>query len=716
MLLNFKRLNLGWLCAWLAINVLSVWYGHVAVYAAIVNATVATLCGQDWYRQNFSMAYSIKWPSVLFARGGRAVTVLSLFSAAYLAVNGALMGAGGRRIGLGLDPRWRDRLSNLERSVLANTPNDRVFPMTPALGDLLIFLGKPPFLDTRYALYLDGSEDLLEVYERVRKSLIAGSNPKEGEPDLHAWEPIFDQYQLTEVLLRLWGDRPSYQALGRLMADPRWSLSGLGAAGAKFSRVDLNNAAQVQYAAELRNTRFVREAFRPTSPAGITELGAVWPTPPTVYDHWLIQKLPRSTASAQLGRHYEEIRKILGPSLSAQQATGLAYLAIRECRRALAEDPNNPFVYRTLLSAYGMLQQIEQRTVLAPVDPTVPSFYATQILEAAFRAVQTGNDDPGDLLRLFEVLFNRQEVDVTFEILRRYENAVAKRPQAEAPSDQREQIDRLRQRLNDQLQRVNEEIEKARAEGADRERLIQIGYRGHCPLLILSIMEEELASLIKSPDGKLLYCSLLMRVGRTKDAWEVLELLTSDMTLPNLPPDAMPTVSRWRLLKASANLAIGNVAQAISLWSEQPQQSPTSEALSLLQQPFAACMIPVQQDLWAAAAAWTTGRSVVEGSEQRLNWQMQVALAELEAGQLAGATQHLQDILKEFPQFSRRGTIAFYLNMLTTEAVNPIPRDETVLPEFQLDLAAPASPAQSPLPSTESGPQPPALPEPIPGD
>jgi hypothetical protein len=63
-----------------------------------------------------------------------------------------------------------------------------------------------------------------------------------------------------------------------------------------------------------------------------------------------------------------KVRKTLtGPS--PQQATALAYLAIHECRRAAVDDPNDPVIYRTLSSAYSMLQQIEQRTVAPSTRP-----------------------------------------------------------------------------------------------------------------------------------------------------------------------------------------------------------------------------------------------------------------------------------------------------------------------------------------------------------
>src|SRR5690606_35921766 len=97
MILNRARLPLAHVAAFAFANAVAVAAAHELALASIVNAMICTVNAQTWYLVRFGQVYSIRTSELLFSRGGRAVTVLTLFGLAWLTVSGRIDGPDGTR-------------------------------------------------------------------------------------------------------------------------------------------------------------------------------------------------------------------------------------------------------------------------------------------------------------------------------------------------------------------------------------------------------------------------------------------------------------------------------------------------------------------------------------------------------------------------------------------------------------------------------------------
>lgn len=686
LVLNFRRHPWGWVALWLAANGVAVFLGPAVFYAALVNAAVATWNGQDWYRNRFSLEYSIDTWSVVWARAGRALCVLSLFFVAYLAVNGALMGAQGRRIGMGLDPRWQTRIESLNDTVLPDAYGEKFFPTTPAQGDLLIWLGYEPFLDSRLSLYRQ-EEDLLALYRTVRTELFLGSAATAEETDTEPeWKKVLERFEIAEVLVRLWGPLPPYEPMLRLLSNRDWTMTSLGAAGALFLRTDLEDEEMKTFAESHRATRFSRLAFQPERKPRVAELPPTWPAAQSSYDRWLIQKLEVAPASAQLAAHYEALLSGLSGFLTPQQGAGLALMAIHNCREALQDDANQPLPYRVLGSAYSVLQQIEQQAALAGGSSPEAGPYDPQIIAAAFSAVKASGGAAGDLMRLYQSLAAQQELDTAREVLGRLERALNESEESALPEEEQQRLNDMRQQLDDAIHQVQVQVDEARAQGAPRGQLVGIALQGRCPSLALSLLREDLTELTQAPDMQLLYSTLLLRTGNLESAWEQAEVLSDQIPHDKPTPTVMPLVTQWRMVTGSVNACVFDVSRSLDLWEAEQAGVLRQSLNALLQQPFASAAVPPLMDLWPAIEARLTASAAVDLPERWGQIQLQRVRGQLFLGRLETARELLEDFLERAPLHSQRPVAVFYLNQLSDREYPVAP--EINVPEEWIDPLA----------------------------
>jgi hypothetical protein len=679
LMLNWRRLRWGWVLPWLGLNLLSAFYGEAVCYAALVNAVVATLQGQDWYRRNFSNSYEITRLNVFWSRAGRATTVLAFFLVAYLAVNGALMGAQGRRIGLGLDPRWRNRIESLERDVLVHTYSDRVFPTIPSQGDLLIWLGKKPFIDSRFPLYQQGPENLLELHRQTRTALFPPlKKPVDAASPTLDWSEVLRKYETDDLLLRLWGPAPPYDPVLRLLLSPQWSMTGLGAAGANFTRNDPQDESLVAHNQQFRATRFIKDAFHPDEPPPVIELPATFPPGVSRYNRWLIQPLQVEPSTAHLAAHEMALLQRLITRLGAQQAYSLAELAVRNCRRALAQDPGSRLAYQVLVEAYSVLQQIDQQAALTAGNQPQENGYSALMLSSAYAAVKAGGGQPPDLIRLFYLLYGQQQIDTARDVLRRYEQSLDADSKYSRAQEQFVELQDTRRQLDEIVNQVLLEVEKARTAGAPRGQLVGIALKGRCPTLALSIIQEDLTELTRAQDMQMLYASLLLQCGQTESAWQEIESMESTLNRKRVPPQLAPLVSQWRSLAATINLCAFDAQRAVTLWESEQRTLLENEIHALLGQPLASFGIPLQHSLWPAVTVRLAVSAAIEIPERWAQWQLQAARVELEVAKLDDATRRLQALLDFCPEFSQRGIVVFTLQLLTGKTYDPAPPSDRI--------------------------------------
>ncbi|MEZ6144996.1 MAG: hypothetical protein R3B91_06100 [Planctomycetaceae bacterium] len=203
------------------------WYFRRAelAVASLVNAVIATVNGQEWYKANFRMTYSVDPWELVWSRGGRAVTVLAIFLLAFAAVSGHLVGGQGRRIGMGYSPQLKHELESYER-ILDDAIDDRAFNFRLQQGDVLIWSGWKPFIDSRIRLYA-GEDSLFHQHQSLRVEMREQDQQLPGAEPL-TWKKEFDKYAIYQTLPRLTGKSPDHQTYHDLLMSPNWQLTSQG--------------------------------------------------------------------------------------------------------------------------------------------------------------------------------------------------------------------------------------------------------------------------------------------------------------------------------------------------------------------------------------------------------------------------------------------------------------------------------------------------------
>lgn len=713
LVLNFQRVHFGWLIVWLIGNGLAFAFGEMVCFAAIVNAAAASLNGLDWYRNHFSMEYSVRpWP-VFQARAGRAVTVLALFAIAYTAINGMLMGPQGRRIGLGLDPRWRNRLADFEQSVLPGISTDTVFPTLPDVGDVCLWFGKRPFIDSRLGLHSGGAVSRAKQHREIRRSIFPDPSAKSEPAVATDWKASFGEFGLQDVALRLWGDNPAYSPLIQLLVSRDWQMTGLTGAGANFTRADLNDPGIQAHIEAHRADRFIRQAFRDGSESEREASTPVWPAAQSSYDRWMIQKLSVSPRAAALGQHYMQLHNLLLGRLSPQDVAALMTLAMRHARQGIVEDPNHPLPYRVLRSACFSLSQLEREVAALGGAEALQDLRMKQVLAAAYHAARAGGRDVDDLVALMQIQRMLQKFDLCRDTLLE----ILERPQGEAALLRAYGDDFDSRGLLDQLEihvaRVEEQLKQGRTGETPRESLAAAAAQAGCPGLAIRILDEDLTELAGNPTLQLLHASLAAETGRTQESWDEYESMEQFLPRGTVPRAMTPLMSRWRNDTADANLTAGDPDRAVRLWGADQATQLRSGVQGLLQQPFAGTISPMQLDLWSGMEARLAYSALIEVPEAWASLQLKRAFVEIEAGHLEAARKLLEELLATHPEVSRRSLVVFYLNMMSDTFHDPLPPSDWIPVEgiFAPD-AAEDSEEVTPAPMPPTGrPTPPPLPE-----
>ncbi len=673
LLLNVKRAHPGWWLVWLGVNLLSLVWGESLCYAAILNTVIATLNGQDWCRHQFKMDFAVTSLNVLWSRAGRAAMVLGIFLLAYLAINGALMGSQGRRVGTGLDPRWTARIDSLEEHVLPGAFTDRIFPTTPSQGDVLIWAGKKPFVDSRFALYRSGGEDLLKLHREIRAELFSPTpavipNEAEQQAAKSQWKESLAKFQVPNILVRLWSPRPPYIQFFRLDANPAWTLTGLGSAGAVLTRSDLDTPELKVHLEKFSLSDFAKLAFRPANPVTPDTLQGTWPLPASRYDNWLVQKLNVPSPSAELAAHYLALLTESGRRLTQDQAAGLGFLAIRNARRGLEETPNHPLPYRVIGKACLIMQQVELQMSGINLPQSRIDFYDTQILSSAYSSAIASQENPGDLLELFQIQMSRRLIDAALDTLNRYDRVMSRQPGVEIAPEMQAELKRIRGDLEQTVKDVTSKIEEAKSQNRPLIEQAAIATGGGCPRLALALLEEDLTKPTSDPELQLFYATLLLQSGRLENAVEQVETLGMRINGPqgaNVPPLFK---SQWRSIARTVHLSTNNLEEYIKLSAEDLENYWISAIKPLLQVPFGSMQIPLQMELWPAYLTAITVESGIELPERWGTQLFSIARADLARGDLPTARDRLQRLIQLNPRFSFAAVASKYLASLTGTA------------------------------------------------
>ena len=687
MVLNRNQLRWSHVLVWLTANGLAVASGHQLAAAAVVNAVLAGVNGQDWYRTGFRQTYSVETGELVFSRGGRAITVLALFVLAYLAISGRLMGADGRRIGLGFDHALTSNIESY-RSVLEDSFDDRPFNFVPDQGDVLIWIGQRPFIDNRVALYAQGTPNLAALHRDLRPALRPAMETDLRTGNAELWRETFDEYKVTHVLPRLSGNSPDYVSFFGLMIDPerRWALVRLGAATAALYRTDMPDPELEKFIAAHRGADFMRQAFpQEGDPAvAVGEPIAVLPRELTWYDRVFMLPRVRTPADVQLARHYNTIRVQLSGRINLDYQLALAMLTIRHARQGLSEDPNAAGGWQALAGSYYALLEIEG--MLQQFGSTAPTdLRLRQMISSLYHALTSDPEDAGTHMTLFEILLQTNKPDLALHHLREFERMTGGLttfdPGSEAGQQQSERNREILTQLSTQIDAAREELNASLLTGTDRMQVVGSALSRQLPGEALRILEGDQTVVAQNVQAQLLQAELLLDAGRIEESLTMLERLSEMMRQPS----AGQIATLWRQTTAQANIAAGNGQRARELWGDDVRTATNSRLQALLGFSPAAgeapgiSSVPLTHTFREMLDARSLTRAAVMGDlllafpPQVTISQLSRALTLLELGENDLATELLQQILDADPESQFRPLIAFYLATATGRNV-PFPR------------------------------------------
>ena len=691
--LNGSRLRWSHLCAFVGFNVLSLFATHELAAASLVNCVLSTINAQEWYRERFGQVYSIDWRELLFSRGGRAVTVVSFFALAWLILSGRIDGPGGKRTGLGFDGQLASAMSGYQRQNF-HLVDDQAFNFSLRQGDLMIWGGLKPFVDSRAGLYFgNATTNLLDVHKKTRQSLRQKRDGIDPSSEPTYWKEIFDKYQIRQAWPRLTGpfQVPDYSTFHALLSTPEFELSDLNSATAIFLRKENNDET---VASNLKDHSFdlIVQGFR-TKPERIEDVTREWSKPASTYDNLFSLRRPNDPAGAQLGQHYVNLMVVgQGP-----QTIASALMAIRNANEGLRSDANSAEAYRVLGLCYTIVGQLESAILsqpgAPPSGPNLLRYY--QAVAALHQANSLKPGDSGINQLLMQNYRSTNKQDIQLDLMKKLKQL---RPYSKSMTvdqrQEREGIVNAIDQLYEPVAQVETLVEKAMSEGMDRFQVAARAYQMGCVLLAVKTLEEDAIYLEKNPQAKLVLGSWLIEVGRGREAESIIESLEGFA--------AQNALSGWQDAAAIYALTVANYSRAIKVWGDQRDAAATTP---IVQTMFTLPFLTLNP-LWMGPDAYPTSNlgataQVIQGVRQEgALATYQIALAQMEAGMVDEATASVRRAIELYPSSPLRPVLRFYLGCLTGEQIElKLPESESQVEEL-FDLAEP-----EPEPETKAEPE-----------
>jgi tetratricopeptide (TPR) repeat protein len=699
LVLNAAAVRMSHLTLFVAVSLIAAAGGTELAVGSIVFAVLATLNAQQWYVTGFRQTYSVETSELLFSRGGRALTVIALFGLGFMMVAGHLTGAGGRRVGVGFSGELRQSIASYV-AVLDESFDDRPFSFRPSQGDVLNWIDKQPFLDSRLRLFAAGSPSIIDEHLQARAALRI---PRDGSaPQRQVWQAIFDEYDINQVLPRLSGEGPDYITFYDLLNSPDWVLLQLGADTAVFCRADRENPELASHIAEHRKSDLVQSQLRPAEEEVISELRTLWPSSPSIYSRYFYQRSPIASRPLQRARHY----LALGEGLrSVDQAVAALYAAIREAHRGLADNPSDHLGYLVLGQSYATLWSFE-RGVMEAGQRTYPgALRYAQTVAAYHQAIICDPNDSTPHLHLFGLYSQQQRHDLALRHLQEFERLTGRLttlPRSDPRfAEEQLRVEEYRTQIAMQVSETRTQRDEDLAAGMEPAtlvgRLMQNGY----PLAALEVIESDLTRLSGNPQLAYVYARLLLESGRTRQAYDQFQGLKTLAEVRQLPD--------WAMYEAISHVVAEDLYAALESLRLDHQTMSRSAAMALLfEHPLqAATWIDVTQPIDPLVPIARKLQLSAMYFEQMLpRMQMDTlmqALLHLELGRNAEAADLLEQMLKRDPLSGLRPVAETYLRLLQENPDIPqVPDLETPasslpdLSDIDASQQAPAEPQAPP--------------------
>ncbi len=687
---------------------------HELPAAAIVACAAGGIAAQEWYRRSFSQSYTVNSSELLFSRGGRALTVLSMAVLGFAVVTSRLPGAA--PLGIGFDPETRITVETLTRQIEKLPEEARILHTRLDQGDLLIWSGRKSFVDSRVVPFTSATRPILQAHDNVRRALTnrdlppTSSDPKVKEQfekeqqrkQLEARETL-EEFQISHMMVRLAPPgNPDYVSMLALNASGMFVPVSIEASAAVLERL---NPQESPDSIVERIPRFPEMAFRDVEPLdlGIRQFAV----PRGFYDRYIYRTRPVTTEQRRLAQHYMALANNAPERLEdAMSGIALLTMAIRNLNLNLQENPDEVESYVMLGQSYYRLIGLEQFVNGGEISARLRQTRYFQSV-AAFR--QAAKADPLDI-RAWEGLMNAYEsmnrqdlmldsLDQWLDLSESHTVALSQREQFEAfrtrmYARRREIEDMLAESegpLQQQIDAQLEQAEQAFAQNSDGmavdpELVDQQAARGAIlsamiynsaglPKRALASLRESEGTVRNDPLGTVMLGQLLLETGELEDAHQLL-LGISQQALKQ--PEAF-LGTEWQLPVAISQLGVCDYTLAAETWAgqmemiEQQVNQPTALLSALYSQPLmsdANFQMNAPLPVWPFNHLQILSSLVSDTNESAADLALMQAIVHLEQAKLQEAQNILQRICVEFGETQSRRLALIYFSMVNPNAAD----------------------------------------------
>lgn len=670
-------------------------YRYVAL-VAMAAGVMLCLNGQEWYLDRFGSETRITRGWLIWSQGGRAVTILAMVAVAIVGITGRLGAGGGGEFGYEI--QWVKFELETGKFLREAKLKGNGLNTVPLQGNLLLWSNYPAgkvFIDGRVDLY----KDELAEFGSLKRAL--------RDDEEETWKPILDKNNISHVILNIgpFADRVTFLRTYHTMRhSPNWKLVHRDSATAIFGRVGLPEGhALADDAAWFEQNAFDAARLVYKENAARLPEPPVPVTPPSWIDEiWRTRRIPSSQSI--IAMHY------LNPELDVSEPSGPVFvvptencfLAIRHARNGLARQQRvSPLGYTALFRSYFYLYNTEM-SVFA--NPEANDLRHLELLSALNQLVAANPNNLEAQLQLAFRYFRLQFYDLADE---HFEAAIKLMPEDASIDNMlldggqigkfsKPDIIGFSENLKIEIDRVNFDLQQLSAQApspaAQANYLISRG----CPGMAIQKLTEAAAFASAGLDVSPILARLYIRIGQAGDPErgaerELLNMQGTGGMRPGIKKNLWATV---KLMQGDYEHARTLLEDAIA---ETRHSLAQDSLLGLTDQLRNGALLNM-------AFAPTTS---IEDADRQASMEFHLGMLQLEGGEPQEAARHFKQALAVRENIPYRPLIAFYLEKITGEKLEPLPEppmeEETPSPAAGDTKPAgqPAQPARVPPKPTE---------------
>jgi tetratricopeptide (TPR) repeat protein len=675
---------------------------------AMASGVMLCLNGQEWFLDRFGTETRITRGWLIWSQGGRAATILAMVLVAVAGITGRVGAAAGGEFGFGI--QWVK--FDLETGhFLRDAPlKGNSLNTVPLQGNLLLWANYPArrvFIDGRVDLHKDG----LAEFDAFKKSLRGPVELPPGAPGVPAtskqdvsgdddetWKQFLDKYNVSHVILNispLADDVTFLRTYQKLRTSPQWKLVHRDSSSAVFGRTDFPEGhALADDAAWFERSSLdpARLVYKENSPRLPDPPPPV--TAPTLIDEiWRTRRIPSS--QSLIASHY------LNPALNTTNTAGPVFvvpsencfLAIRHARAGLAKQQRvSPLGYAVLFRAYFYLFNMEMSIV---PSAQVNDLRQLELLSALNQFVAA---NPKNLEAQLQLAFRYAGMQFLDLADRHFEAAIKLMPEDAMLENlmldggrearfSKSDIVGFSENLKIEIDRVTYDLQQLSSQlpspVAQADYLVNRG----CPGMAIDKLTET-SFMPGGLDVSSRLARLYIRVGQAGDHERGAEReLVNMQGAGGMRPGAKKEL--WAMVK----LMQGDYEHARAFFEDSIAETRHALAqdsvLGLTDQIRGGELLKM---VFAPATS-------IEDADRQSSLEFHLGMVQLEAGEPQEAVRHFKKALEVREDIPYRQLIAFYLEKISGEKLEP-------LPEPPKDETSDAAPAATPAPPAVVPPKP----------